>query len=94
MTKTSTDAQIVGSVCFINGDAWQFTDATAYLDCIREELPHEATAGFRFRTITQDPAIRKAVDDIVSMTSMVKQNPCREEDYNLAPSVEMQMGGM
>ena len=63
MTKTSTDAQIVGSVSFINGDAWQFTDATAYLDCIREELPHEATTGFRFRTITQDPAIRKATDD-------------------------------
>ena len=41
MTKTSTDAQIVGSVSFINGDAQQFTDATAYLDCIREELPHE-----------------------------------------------------
>ena len=60
MTKTSTDAQIVGSVSFINGDAQQFTDAKAYLDCIREELPHEATTGFRFRTITQDPAIRKA----------------------------------
>ena len=59
MTKTSTDAQIVGSVSFINGDAQQFTDAKAYLDCIREELPHEATTGFRFRTITQEPAIRK-----------------------------------
>ena len=65
MTKTSTDAQIVGSVSFINGDARQFTDAKAYLDCIREELPYEATTGFRFRTITQDPAIRKATDDIV-----------------------------
>ena len=32
MTKTSTDAQIVGSVSFINGDAQQFTDAKAYLD--------------------------------------------------------------
>ena len=46
MTKTSTDAQIVGSVSFINGDAQQFTDAKEYLDCIREELPHEATTGF------------------------------------------------
>ena len=33
MTKTSTDAQIVGSVSFINGDAQQFTDAKEYLDC-------------------------------------------------------------
>ena len=65
MTKTSTDAQIVGSVSFINGDAQQFTDAKEYLDCIRKELPHEATTGFQFRTITQDPAVRKAVDDIL-----------------------------
>ena len=93
MTKTSTDAQIVGSVSFINGDARQFTDATAYLDCIREELPHEATTGFRFRTITQEPAIRKAVDDIV-FDFYGEENPCSEEDYNLAPSEEMEMGGM
>ena len=93
MTKTSTDAQIVGSVSFINGDARQFTDAKAYLDCIREELPHEATTDFRFRTITQDPAVRKAVDDIV-FDLYGEENPCNEEDYNLAPSEEIQMGGM
>ena len=80
MTKTSTDAQIVGSVSFINGDIQQFTDATAYLDCIREELPHEATTGFRFRTITQAPAVRKAVDDIV-FDLYGEENPCCEEDY-------------
>ena len=80
MTKISTDAQIVGSVSFINGDIQQFTDATAYLDCIREELPHEATTGFRFRTITQDPAVRKAVDDIVH-DFYGEENPCCEEDY-------------
>ena len=86
MTKRSTDAQIVGSVSFINGDAQQFTDAKEYLDCIREELPHEATTGFRFRTITQEPAICKAVDDIVRDFFDV------EED--LSPSEEIQMGGM
>ena len=79
MTKTSTDAQIVGSVSFINGDAQQFTDAKEYLDCIR--------------TITQDPAVRKAVDDIV-FDLYGEENPCNEEDYNLAPSEEIQMGGM
>lgn len=93
MTKTSTDKQLIGSVSFLSGETQQFTDATAYLDCIREELPHEATTGFRFRTITQDPAIRKAVDDIV-FDFYGEENPCREEDYNLAPSEEMQMGGM
>ena len=93
MTKISTDAQIVGSVSFINGDAKQFTDANEYLNCIREELPHEATTGFRFRTITQNPAVRKAVDNIV-FDLYGEENLCREEDYNLAPSEEIQMGGM
>ena len=93
MTKTSTDAQIVGSVSFINGNAQQFTDAKAYLDCIREELPYRATSGFSFRTVTQEPAIRKTVDDIV-FDFYGEANPCCEEDYNLVPSKEMQMGGM
>ena len=84
---------LIGRVHFINGDAQQFTDAKEYLDCIREELPHEATTGFRFRTITQDPAVRKAVDDIV-FDLYGEENPCNEEDYNLAPSEEIQMGGM
>ena len=93
MTKISTDKPVVGSVSFLSGETQQFTDAKAYLDCIREELPHEATTGFRFRTITQDPAIRKAVDDIV-FDFYGEENPCSEEDYNLAPSDEIQMGGM
>ena len=93
MAKISTDKQLIGSVSFLSGETQQFTDARAYLDCIREELPHEATTGFRFRTITQDPAVRKAVDDIV-YDFYGEENPCREEDYNLAPSNEIQMGGM
>ena len=93
MAKISTDKQLIGSVSFLNGETQQFTDARAYLDCIREELPHEATTGFRFRTITQDPAVRKAIDDIV-FDLYGEENPCNEEDYNLAPSEEMQMGGM
>ena len=93
MAKISTDKQLIGSVSFLSGETQQFTDARAYLDCIREELPHEATTGFRFRTITQEPAVRKAVDDIV-FDLYGEENPCNEEDYNLAPSEEIQMGGM
>ena len=93
MTKISTDKPVIGSVSFLSGETQQFTDANEYLDCIREELPHEATTGFRFRTITQDPAIRKAVDDIV-LNFYGEENLCSEEDHNLAPSEEMQMGGM
>ena len=93
MAKISTDKQLIGSVSFLSGETQQFTDARAYLDCIREELPHVATTGFRFRTITQEPAVRKAVDDIV-FDLYGEENPCSEEDYNLVPSEEMQMGGM
>ena len=93
MTKTSTDAQIVGSVSFINGDIQQFADAKAFLDCLREELPYRATTGFRFRTITQEPAIRKAVDDIV-YDLYGEETPRSEEDHNLVRSEEIQMGGM
>ena len=78
---------LIGRVHFINGDARQFTDAKEYLDCVREELPYRATSGFSFRTVTQDPTIRKAADDIVRDFFDV------EED-DLSPSVEMQMGGM
>ena len=84
---------MVGKATFANGDVIPYYDANAFLDCIREELPHEATTGFRFRTITQDPAVREAVDDIV-FDLYGEENPCNEEDYNLAPSEEIQMGGM
>ena len=93
MAKISTDKQLIGSVSSLSGETQQFTDAKEYLDCIRKELPHEATTGFRFRTITQDPVVRKAVDDVV-FDYYSEENPCCEEDYNLTPSKEMQMGGM
>ena len=95
MTKamTSTDEPVVGRVSFISGETQEFTDAREYLACIREELPYAATSGFRFRTITRDPAIRKAVDDIV-YDLYGEENPCTEEDYKLDPSKDMQMGGM
>ena len=90
---TSTEKPIVGRVSFANGETQEFTDADEYLTCIREELPYAATSGFRFRTITRDPAIRKAVDDIV-YDLYGEENPCTEEDYKLDPSKDMQMGGM
>ena len=93
MTMTSTEKPVVGRVSFISGETQEFTDANEYLTCIREELPYAATSGFRFRTVTRDPAIRKAVDDIV-FDLYGEENPCTEEDYKLNPSKDMQMGGM
>ena len=93
MAKISTDKQLIGSVSFISGETQEFTDAEEYLTCIREELPHEATTGFRFRTITQDPAIRKAVDDIV-YDFYGEENTHTEEDYKLGSSEGLRMSGM
>ena len=90
---TSTEKPIIGRVSFISGETQEFTDAEEYLTCIREELPHEATTGFRFRTITQDPAIRKAVDDIV-YDFYGEENTHTEEDYKLGLSEGLRMSGM
>jgi hypothetical protein len=93
MTMTSTEKPIIGRVSFISGETQEFTDAEEYLTCIREELPHEATTGFRFRTITQDPAICKAVDDIV-YDFYGEENTHTEEDYKLGSSEGLRMSGM
>ena len=93
MTMTSTEKPVIGRVSFIDGDTQEFTDADEYLTCIREELEFFSTTGFRFRTLTRDPAVRKAVDDIV-FDFYGEENPCTEEDYKLGPSKDMQMGGM
>ena len=93
MMMTSTEKPIIGRVSFISGETQEFTDAEEYLTCIREELPHEATTGFRFRTITQDPAIRKAVDDIV-YDFYGEENTHTEEDYKLGSSEGLRMSGM
>ena len=90
---TSTEKPIIGRVSFISGETQEFTDAEEYLTCIRAELPHEATTGFRFRTITQDPAIRKAVDDIV-YDFYGEENTHTEEDYKLGSSEGLRMSGM
>lgn len=43
----------------------KFTKDEAYLQTIRDELPYMATTGMRFKTLTKDPEVRKAVNDIV-----------------------------
>ena len=90
---TSIEKPAVGRVSFANGDTQEFTDAAEYLTCIREELSYAATSGFRFRTLTRDPAVQKAVDDIV-YDLYGEENPSTEEDYKLDASCDMRMGGM
>lgn len=84
---------LVGRETYINGDVQEFTDAGSYIQCIREELPFNATSGFRFETLTDDPAVRKAVSDIV-YDFYGMENLHQREDYETEPDLKMTMGGM
>ena len=56
---------LVGKVTFVGDADILYDDADAFLDCIREELPYRDTTGFRYEVLTDDPAVRKAADDIL-----------------------------
>ena len=84
---------LVGRATYINGDVQEFTDAEAYIQCIRQELPYRATSGFRFETLTDEPAVRKAVSDII-YDFYGMENPNQLEDYETASELKMMMGGM
>ena len=61
---------------FANGEHMEFTAPQDYLRTIREELPTKDGTGFLFETLTDAPAVRKAVDDM-SMTCMGRRTPGR-----------------
>ena len=83
---------LVGRVTFVNGNTQEFTDVEAYLRCIEDELPDRPITGFRYETLTDDPAVRKGVDDIL-FNIFGEENPCRLEDYE-TPNQGMKMGGI
>jgi len=53
---------------------------------------HPAT-GFRYETLTDDPVVRKQVDDIL-YDLYGEENPRPLEDYENAPQEGMTMGGI
>ena len=82
---------LVGRVTYVGGDVLEFTDAEAFLKCLREELPFSSTTGFRYKVLANDPAIRKAVDEI-ACDFYGEENPREAEDYE--PQQDMTLGGM
>ena len=87
------DKPLAGRVTYANGDAQEFTDAEAFLECVREELPYRPTTGFRYEVLTDDPSVRKQVDDIV-FDLYGEENPRQLEEYQKTPDQGMTMGGM
>ena len=89
----SEDERLVGRVTFVGDNAQEFTDAEAFLKCIREELPYFPTTGFRCEVLTDDPAVRKQVDDIF-YDFFGEENPHQIEDYQNEPEQDMTFGGV
>ena len=87
------DERLVGRVTFVGDDAQEFTDAEAFLKCIREELPYFPTTGFHCEVLTDDPAVRKQVDDIF-YDFFGEDNPHQIEDYQNEPEQDMTFGGV
>ena len=87
------DKPLVGRVTYANGDTQEFTDAEAFLKCVREELPYRPTTGLRCEVLTDDPTVRKVVDDI-AFDLYGEENPRQLEEYQKTPQQGMTMGGM
>ena len=84
---------LVGRVTYANGGTQEFTDADELLACVREELPYRPTTGFRYEVLTDDPVVRKAVDDM-AYDLYGEENPHPLEDYQNPPEPGMTFGGM
>ena len=85
------DKRLVGRVTFVGDDAQEFTDAEAFLKCIREELPYLPTTGFHCEVLPDDPAVRKQVDDIF-YDFFGEENPHQIEDYQNETKQDMTFG--
>ena len=87
------DKPLVGRVTYANGDVQEFTDAEAFLKCVRDELPYRPTTGFRYEVLTDDPTARKQVDDMI-FDFYGEENPRQLEVYQKTSKQGMTMGGM
>ena len=83
----------VGRATFANGEQREYHDPQTYLAAIRHELPYRDVTGFRYETLTDDPAVRKQVDDIL-FDLYGEENPHSLADYENNPGQNMNMGGM
>ena len=87
------DKPLAGRVTYANGDTQEFTDAEAFLKCIRDELPYRPTTGFRYEVLADDPTVRKQADDMI-FDFYGEENPRQLEEYQKTPKQGMTMGGI
>lgn len=53
----------VGRVTFANGEVFVYRDPEKYLEVIDQEIEYSPVTGFRYTTLSDDPELRKAVED-------------------------------
>lgn len=63
--KSQENKSTIGIVSFASGEEFTYDDPAEYIQTIKDELPYRATTGFRYKTLTDDPEIRSAVDALV-----------------------------
>ncbi|MEG1305493.1 MAG: hypothetical protein RSD19_07910, partial [Oscillospiraceae bacterium] len=85
--------KVIGKVSFASGEKLAYTDPAIFLQVIRDELPYKPTSGFQYEVLTDDPTVRKAVDDIL-YDMFGEENPRSLEDYEKPPEQGMKFGGM
>lgn len=83
----------VGRVSFAGGKQIEYAAPVEYLKAIQEELPYRATSGFRFETLASNPAVRKAVDDVL-YDFYGEENPHQLADYRTDSELNMTMEGL
>lgn len=74
--------KLIGRVTYADGSEQTFKDPQQYLKTIQEELQYRNTTGFRYETLTSDPQVRKAVDDLI-LDFSGEENPRRACSYGL-----------
>lgn len=79
----------VGRVSFAGGETREYTDALEYVKAVKDELPYANFSDFHYKTLTENPLVRKAVDDLL-YDLYGEENPRPLEDYkHTAPSTGM-----
>lgn len=72
--------KIVGMLFYAGGDAQWFEDPDKYIKTYEEELSYRGAYGVSARTMIKDPAVRKAVDDML-YGEFGEENPHDMEYY-------------
>lgn len=77
------DKTLIGKLTFADGSILKYHDSGEFLQALKEELPYIATTGLRFTVLTDDPQVRKAVDDQL-YDLFGEENPRPIEDYAIS----------